>query len=106
MLRGLYTSASGMLAEQFRQDAIANNLANVSSTGFKRDEAIFKAFPSHLLQRIHDRLDAADASGPAAMAAGVFAAPQAIGYMGQGNGLDATVINFSDGSVQRTDRPL
>jgi flagellar basal-body rod protein FlgG len=104
MLRGLYTSASGMAAEQMRQDTIANNLANVSTTGFKKDEAVFKAFPNHLLQRIHDRMDeAAAGQGSLPLA---FAQPTQLGMMGQGNSLDATVTNFSDGSVQRTDRPL
>jgi flagellar basal-body rod protein FlgG len=95
-----------MAAEQVRQDSIANNLANVSTTGFKKDEAVFKAFPSHLLQRIHDRMDqAATGTGPM-MAAAAFARPQTLGVMGQGNSLDAIVTNFTDGSVQRTDRPL
>ncbi|HBR34767.1 MAG TPA: hypothetical protein DD734_09045, partial [Firmicutes bacterium] len=33
MLRGLYTAASGMNHELNRQDAIANNLANVNTAG-------------------------------------------------------------------------
>ncbi|HXC64137.1 MAG TPA: flagellar basal body protein, partial [bacterium] len=37
MLRGLYTSASGMNAELLRQDVVANNIANANTTGFKKD---------------------------------------------------------------------
>ena len=103
MLRGLYTAASGMAAEQLRQDVIANNLANVSTTGFKKDEAVFKAFPSHLISRIRDRMDEKAAALHAIPGLG---APQVLGKLGQGNMLDATITNFHDGSVIRTDRPL
>ena len=36
MYRGLYTAASGMNLQLHRQDAIANNLANIDTTGYKR----------------------------------------------------------------------
>jgi len=35
MMRTLFTAASGMLTEQLNTDNIANNLANVNTTGFK-----------------------------------------------------------------------
>ncbi len=41
MLKGLYTAASGMLAQTAKMDIITNNLANASSTGYKRDIASF-----------------------------------------------------------------
>ena len=36
MQRALYTAASGMEAIQINIDTIANNLANVNTTGFKQ----------------------------------------------------------------------
>src|SRR3954471_7988169 len=39
---GLYLSANGVMANSFRQDVIANNLANVENVGFKRDIATFQ----------------------------------------------------------------
>lgn len=39
---GLRTSASGMVAQQLRVDAIANNLANVNTTAFKRSRVSFE----------------------------------------------------------------
>ena len=42
MLRSLYTAATGMQAEQLKMDTIANNLANVNTTGFKRTRAEFQ----------------------------------------------------------------
>src|SRR6476619_1421812 len=42
MLRSLFTSASGLAAQQFNLDVISNNLANVSTTGFKKSRANFE----------------------------------------------------------------
>ncbi len=41
-MRALYTSATGMVAQQFSLDVIANNLANVNTNGFKRSTAHFR----------------------------------------------------------------
>jgi len=42
MIYGLYLSASGVLANSYRQDVIANNLANAETVGFKKDLAVFQ----------------------------------------------------------------
>jgi len=42
MLRALYSSASGMEAQQMNLDVIANNLANVNTTGFKKSKVEFQ----------------------------------------------------------------
>ncbi len=42
MIRSLYTAATGMTAQQANMDVIANNLANVNTTGFKRSRADFQ----------------------------------------------------------------
>jgi flagellar basal-body rod protein FlgG len=42
MMRALYTSATGMEAQQLNMDVIANNLANVNTNGFKRSRADFQ----------------------------------------------------------------
>src|SRR3954471_8852585 len=49
MDRGLYIAASGMLAEQVRQDQIANDLANASTPGYKADRTSQRSFGSLLL---------------------------------------------------------
>ncbi len=41
-MRALFTAATGMDAQQLRIDTIANNLANVSTTGFKKSRAEFQ----------------------------------------------------------------
>ena len=49
MDRGLYIAASGMLAEQIRQDQIANDLANASTPGYKADRTSQHTFGDLLL---------------------------------------------------------
>ena len=49
MDRGLYLAASGMLAEQVRQNQIANDLANASTPGYKSDRTTQQSFGSMLL---------------------------------------------------------
>ena len=41
-MRALFTASTGMDAQQVRIDTIANNLANVGTTGFKRQRAEFQ----------------------------------------------------------------
>lgn len=42
MVRSLWTSATGMIAQQFHIDTISNNLANVNTAGFKKNRVDFE----------------------------------------------------------------
>ncbi len=42
MIRALFTSATGMIGQQMNIDTIANNLANVNTTGFKKSRVNFQ----------------------------------------------------------------
>ena len=42
MLEGLYSAAAGMAAQQQRIDAVSNDIANVSTTGYKRTRLSFR----------------------------------------------------------------
>lgn len=42
MIRGLYTAATGMNAQQHQIDVTSNNIANVNTIGFKKDRAEFQ----------------------------------------------------------------
>jgi len=89
MIRGLYTAASGMLAESVSNDVIANNLANAGTTGYKKDVTVTKDFQSLLIQRINDGPDS-----------------PAIGRMGTGVVVDEIATNQSAGSIRSTGNPL
>ena len=42
MIRSLWVSKTGLDAQQTQMDVVANNLANVSTNGFKRSRAVFE----------------------------------------------------------------
>ena len=50
MMRSLWSAASGMIAQQANVDTIANNLANVNTTGYKNEKAEFKTLLYQTLQ--------------------------------------------------------
>jgi flagellar basal-body rod protein FlgG len=97
MITGLYTSASGMLAESSRHDAIANNLANVSTTGFKKDQAVLRAEPVQVLRRLSDQVISINGLA-------TDLAPT-IGSRGQGTEVEAILPNFSQGTFMETSSP-
>lgn len=50
MVRSLWTGATGMLAQQVNLDTIANNLANVNTTGYKTEQNEFKSLLYQTIQ--------------------------------------------------------
>lgn len=89
MIRGIYTAGAGMLSESIRNDVIANNLANASTTGYKKDIAITKDFRNMLIMRIND-----GDSRPV------------IGSMGTGSIVDEVAVDHTGGAVRPTGNPL
>ncbi len=88
MTRGVYTAAAGMLANQAAQDAIAQNLANAGTTGYKEDIPRFESFQEALATRLSPEDRAS------------------IGSLGGGAGLKDTTTNFADGGLERSGNPL
>lgn len=88
MTRGVYTAATGMLANQTAQDAIAENLANANTTGYKQDIPEFQTFGQTLLRR---------------MGGGASAS---VGGLGSGVTLRALATDYADGALQKTGNPL
>ena len=54
MVRGLYTAYTAMRNEQHRLDTITNNLANSSTTGYKREGATAQAFDDVFMTKLKD----------------------------------------------------
>ena len=86
MDRGLYIAASGMLAEQIRQDQIANDLANASTPGYKADRTAQRTFGDLLLQN---------------SATGATVGPQSTAVQ-----VDRIVTDFSPKPARDTGEPL
>jgi flagellar basal-body rod protein FlgG len=93
MLRSLYTAATGMEAQQLRMDVISNNLANASTTGFKKTRAEFEDLLS-------DTIKGAGAAGPRG---GGDPAPLQVGL---GVRAGSTTRSFSQGDALTTNNPL
>jgi flagellar basal-body rod protein FlgF len=89
MLKGLYTAASGMLTVMMSTDAMANNLANANTTGFKGSKMNFKAFPELLMSRI-------DSNGSSQLGGGISL----------GNQVHGSFVDFSPGAMRKTGNPL
>ena len=95
MIRGWYTGASGMRAQQWRLDAVANNLANVATDGYKRDVAAFKAFPEMLIRRQDD-------DGVYQHPFGSADAAPIVGKLGTGVELNELYTCFDQGPLKET----
>ncbi|MCH9031438.1 MAG: flagellar basal-body rod protein FlgG [candidate division Zixibacteria bacterium] len=93
MLKGMRTAASGMVAQQMNVDNIANNLANVNTTGFKRSKLEFQDVLYQNFRR---------AGSTTAIGAQV-PTNLAIGY---GTRAVATVRDYTSGDLILTGNPL
>jgi flagellar basal-body rod protein FlgG len=93
MMRSLWTAASGMNGQQYNIDTIANNLANVNTTGFKKSRVDFQDL---LYQSIRY------AGSPVTEGAQI---PTGI-QMGHGVRTVATQKIFTQGTFRQTDNPL
>jgi flagellar basal-body rod protein FlgG len=89
----LHTAATGMQAQQTRTDVIANNLANVNTTGFKRSRAHFEDLLYQTLQ------------GPATLGSRDTEQLPSI-QVGLGTRLTSVQRIDSQGSHEQTSRPL
>lgn len=67
MITGLYTAATGMIAVEQRQDIIANNLANISTPGYKRLQPVqlgfYEVFSNEALHPFYFNTEAAPGGG-------------------------------------------
>ena len=93
MLRSLYTAATGMEAQQLKMDVIANNLANTSTTGFKRVRAEFQDLLSETVVQ----------ATPAGPQGGGQPAPLQVGL---GVKTGSTTRSLAQGDMQNTQNPL
>src|SRR5688572_16732680 len=93
MLRALYTAATGMQAQQVNIDTIANNIANVNTTGFKQGRAEFQDL---LYQNIRP-------AGTASSSSTTY--PVGL-QLGLGTRPVATDRQFSQGDFRQTGNPL
>ncbi len=93
MMRSLLTAATGMEAQQLNIDTIANNLANVNTTAFKRSRANF-----HDLLYQNLRAPGQSSSTGTVVPGGI--------QIGSGTKLSSVDKMFTEGSIQVTGNAL
>jgi flagellar basal-body rod protein FlgG len=84
MIEGLHSAAAGMAAQQQRLDAVANDLANANTTGYKHERVGFRDL-------MYDQTGRSSAQGV---------------RTGSGAAAVDGGRSFEQGVLQRTDRPL
>jgi flagellar basal-body rod protein FlgG len=92
MLKAMKTAATGMMAQQMNVDNIANNLANVNTTGFKKGRVEFQDILYENLRR----------AGTSAAVGSVIPVSLDVGY---GSRAVATTREFTTGSYLVTGNP-
>ncbi|HRW34282.1 MAG TPA: flagellar basal-body rod protein FlgG [Thermotogota bacterium] len=93
MITGMYSAATGMNAQQHKLDTIANNLANVDTTGFKKSRNEFAdLFYVYAKQTGSPESDISGSEGPV--------------YTGLGVREVRTTRLYTQGNIEKTERPL
>jgi flagellar basal-body rod protein FlgF len=90
MIYGLYLSATGVISSAYRQDMIANNLANSQTVGFKRDLATFYQRPT----ADHEEATPLGLSN------------QMLDHIGGGALASPTMMDTAEGPLETTGNPL
>jgi len=93
MINSLWISKTGMQAQQTQLDVISNNLANVSTNGFKRANAVFEDLMYQNLRQVGAAADEQNTL------------PTGL-QLGLGVRTVATSRQFTQGSLQRTENAL
>ena len=94
MLKSLYTSATGMKAQQIMVDTIANNIANVNTAGYKKSQASFEDLLYVTLRSPGLQEDASGTASPIGL------------QVGSGVRLAGTTKVYSAGTLEGTGRQL
>jgi flagellar basal-body rod protein FlgG len=81
-----------MTVQRNKMDVLTNNLVNAETVGYKKDTLITSTFDEVMLRRIHD---------PNVSIYG----GNIVGGYGHGTHIDELITNFSDGNLEKTDRP-
>ena len=93
MINSLWIAKTGMTAQQTQLDVISHNLSNVSTTGFKRNNAVFEDLIYQNLRQV-----GAQTSEENQLPTGL--------HLGLGVRTVATSRNFTQGSLQETKNSL
>ena len=89
-MRALNTAATGMQAQQLNVEVIANNIANMNTTGFKRQRAEFQDMLYQNMERPGSTSSASGSVLPLGIQIGVGVRTDAVGRITEQGGMSAT----------------
>lgn len=92
--RGIEIAAKGMMSLIDKNDAIANNIANVNTSGFKKTSLLFKNVYNAQIEQPEPNSNAK------------YSDFRYLGEMSMGSQTQKLVHEFSQGTLSRTDKPL
>jgi flagellar basal-body rod protein FlgG len=87
MIRALSIAGSGMKIQQMQLDTIANNLSNVNTTGFKKNNIEFQ-------DMLYQKMQVATRQRPVNI------------EVGTGARLSSTMVDFSQGILEAVENPF
>lgn len=88
MLRSLYIAGTGMLVQRSKMDIITNNIANVETVGYKKDDLLTRSFQEMLISRMNDP---------------VKNQSNQLGSLKTGTHIDELYTSFSQGTFESTE---
>lgn len=103
MIKGIYSSAQGMMSLMTKQDNISNNLANVDTTGYKKDITTF--------QVVEDSMEDTNTECACDNVTGACSKSEELNkfneiYKRNSPVVAETFTSFEEGGFKRTDNPL
>ena len=84
MLRSLYIGTTGMITQRNKMDTITNNIVNVETVGYKKDQMVSRSFGDMLLNRLHD------------------GQTEEVGPLNNGTHIDVVQVDWTQGPMQNT----
>lgn len=90
MLRSLEIAGTNMLVQRKKMDVITNNITNIETAGFKKDQLLSRSFKDMMIKRINDP--------------NVLYVKKGVGPLNNGIHIDEVVTDFVQGNLEGTQR--
>lgn len=94
MIRGHYIAATGMMLQRKKMEVITNNITNVETSGYKKDDLISVSFDDVMITRIHDNAIADHR---------VASRHPEVGPLNFGTHVDYIQTDFAQGNLETTE---
>jgi flagellar basal-body rod protein FlgG len=91
MIRSLYTSVSGLITQEAKQNVITSNMANANTVGFKSDNLSVKKFNDVLIENYDKVVNGKNVRN-------------IIGSLSNGSEIDGVQTSFTQGVLENTDK--